>query len=108
VLVTEESYTSKASFLDCDPLPIRRPDDETRYTFSGERVKRGLYRASDGQSINADVNGAYNIIRKVAPDAFTAKGVEDEKGMLTSLVVHPVRIVVPLTKPRIAKVSIDH
>jgi len=46
------------------------------------------------------VNGAYNIIRKVAPDAFGSEGVEDGKGMATSLVVHPVRIVVPLTKPK--------
>ena len=34
------------------------------YRFSGKRIKRGLYRASDGTLINADVNGAYNILRK--------------------------------------------
>jgi IS605 OrfB family transposase len=100
VLVTEESYTSKASFLDHDPLPVRKPDDETKHTFSGKHVKRGLYRASDGRETNADINGAYNIIRKVAPDAFTAKGVEDGKAMQASLVVHPVRAVIPLTKPK--------
>lgn len=100
VEVTEESYTSKASFLNRDPLPVRTLNDNTKYTFSGKRVERGLYRASDGRFINADLNGAYNIIRKVAPDAFSqAKGVEDGKGMRTSLVVHPVRIVISLTKP---------
>jgi putative transposase len=110
VKVTEESYTSKASLLDLDPLPVRKNGDDTKHTFSGKRVKRGLYRASDGRSINADINGAGNIIRKVAPDAFSeARAVEDGKGVLASLVVHPVRIVVPLTKPKgkhfIAKAS---
>ena len=85
VKITEESYTSKASFLDRDPLPVYDPNDDTERTFSGRRVKRGLYRASGERYINADLNGAYNIIRKVAPDAFTAEGVEDS-------VVHPVRI----------------
>src|SRR5215469_9823221 len=98
VEVTEESYTSKASLLDLDPLPVRKNGDE-KHTFSGKRVTRGLYRASNGREINADINGAGNVIRKVAPDAFQrAEGVEDGKGMLASLVVHPVRIVVPLTK----------
>ncbi len=101
VQITEESYTSKASFLDRDPLPVRKPNDETTYTFSGKRVKRGLYSASSGREINADINGAYNIIRKVAPDAFQqAEGVEDGKGVPASLVVHPVRIVIPRTKPK--------
>jgi putative transposase len=101
VLLTEESYTSKASFLDRDPLPVRKPNDDTKYTFSGKRVERGLYRASNNREINADLNGAYNIVRKVAPDAFQqAEGVEDGKGMVTSLVVHPVRVVIPRTKPK--------
>jgi putative transposase len=101
VKITEESYTSKASFLDLDPLPVRKNGDETKQTFSGKRVKRGLYQASNGRYINADINGAANIIRKVAPDAFRrAEGVEDGKGTATSLVVHPVRIVIPRTKPK--------
>jgi putative transposase len=99
VKVTEESYTSKASLLDLDPLPVRNESGE-KHTFSGKRIKRGLYRASDGRKINADVNGSGNIIRKVAPDAFGQRAVEDGKGVLASLVVHPVRIVVPLTKPK--------
>ena len=101
VLVTEESYTSKASFLDFDPLPVRKPNENTNHTFSGKRIERGLYRASSNRYINADVNGAYNIIRKVAPDVFAqTEGVEDGKGVLASLVVHPVRVVVPFTKPK--------
>lgn len=99
VEVTEESYTSKASLLDLDPLPVRKNGDE-KHTFSGKRVKRGLYRASDGRVLNADVNGSGNIIRKVAPDAFGTRAVEGGKEVLASLVVHPVRIVVPLTKPK--------
>ncbi|HLZ63508.1 MAG TPA: transposase, partial [Ktedonosporobacter sp.] len=99
VRVTEESYTSKASLLDRDPLPAYHPKRQgEKPTFSGKRVERGLYRAADGREINADVNGAGNIIRKVAPDAFGSEGVEGAKEMLASLVVHPVRIVIPLTK----------
>jgi putative transposase len=97
VEVTEESYTSQASLLDLDPVPVRNNDGE-KHTFSGKRLTRGLYRASDGRYINADINGAGNIIRKVAPDAFGQRAVEDSKGVLASLVVHPVRVVVPLTK----------
>jgi putative transposase len=83
VILTEESYTSKASFLDADPLPVYGVQD-TSPTFSGWRVKRGLYRAADGRHINADVNGAYNIIRKVASDAFA----QGRRGC----VVHPMRL----------------
>src|SRR5262249_20509029 len=68
VCITEESYTSKASFLDADALPVY--GDTELPAFSGKRVKRGLYRAADGRRINADVNGSYNTIRKVLPDSF--------------------------------------
>lgn len=60
----EESYTSKASFWDNDDIPVYSKDDTTEYTFSGRRVHRGLYRTSDGRLLNADVNGALNILRK--------------------------------------------
>ncbi|WP_211176028.1 RNA-guided endonuclease InsQ/TnpB family protein [Brasilonema sp. UFV-L1] len=62
---TEESYTSKASFLNRDPLPTygEKPD---RWKPSGRRTKRGLYRSLWYGTINADCNGAANIIRKVA------------------------------------------
>jgi IS605 OrfB family transposase len=93
VKVTEESYTSKASLLDLDPMPVYDPKSKEKPKFSGKRIKRGLYQASDGRLINADINGAGNSIRKVAPKAF--KGVEDGKASaLHSLVVHPVRLVV--------------
>ncbi len=103
VKLTEESYTSKASLLDLDPLPVRMNDDETKYIFSGKRIKRGLYRTADGRLINADINGSGNIIRKVAPDAFESEGVEDGKGVLASLVVHPVRIVIPVRSQKASR-----
>lgn len=62
---TEESYTSKASFLDSDELP-KFGEKTEGWKESGKRVTRGLYRSTDGTKINADCNGAANIIRKVA------------------------------------------
>jgi putative transposase len=69
VIVTEESYTSKASFLDNDDIPVYGESD-TKKSFSGKRIKRGLYRSKNGTFINADVNGAANIMRKVFIKAF--------------------------------------
>ena len=60
----EESYTSKASFLDLDEIPVYNPEHPYTEGFSGKRIKRGLYRSADGKVINADVNGACNILRK--------------------------------------------
>ncbi len=62
---TEESYTSKASFLDDDFLPTFGAKPES-LSPSGKRVKRGLYRSANDSLINADCNGAANILRKVA------------------------------------------
>jgi IS605 OrfB family transposase len=62
---TEESYTSQASFLDGDFLPTIGEKPES-WKPSGARVKRGLYRTALGWLINADCNGAANVIRKVA------------------------------------------
>ena len=59
----EESYTSKASSLDNDAIPVYG-DDVTNVVFSGKRIYRGLYRSSDGILINADINGSVNILRK--------------------------------------------
>ena len=66
VEITEESYTSKASFLDLDPIPTYKPNDEEEHFFSGKRIgkRNRLYRTKDGRKICADVNGAYNILRK--------------------------------------------
>ena len=103
VVLTEESYTSKASFLDRDPLPMWKPGDETIHTFSGKRIERGLYRAADGTLVSADWNGSSNIIRKVAPDAFDAEGVEDGESRVHLPVVHPLRLSFP-QKPASVKI----
>lgn len=70
VVLTEESYTSQASFLDRDEMPVYDSNRKDKPKFSGKRVKRRLYRASDGRIINVDIQGASNIIRKVALNAF--------------------------------------
>ncbi|WP_353838850.1 hypothetical protein [Moorena sp. SIO4E2] len=62
---TEESYTSKASFLDRDILPTLGAKPQG-WKETGRRVRRGLYKSGKGELINADCNGACNILRKVA------------------------------------------
>ena len=78
VIVTEESYTSKTSFLDGEQ-PLKHE------SYAGKRVKRGLFRSATGRTINADLNGAYQIIRKVVSNAFTSEEIE-------GVVVHPLPI----------------
>ena len=93
VLVSEESYTSVASFLDQDPIPTYGKADSkdvnTSTTlsvkFSGRRIKTKLYRAGNGLLIHADVNGSLNILRKVVPTAFSL-GIE-------GVVVRPVGLI---------------
>ena len=86
-ITVEESYTSKSSFLDFDKLPSKYIEGlETN--FSGRRIRRGLYRSKDGIIINADVNGSYNIMRKVIPDAF-ANGI-------AGVELHPIRLEIVL------------
>jgi transposase len=65
VIITEESYTSQSSALDRDELPKY---GEEKPLFKGKRLTRGLYRMGTNHLLNADVNGAFNIIRKVIPD----------------------------------------
>ena len=60
----EESYTSKASYLDNDYIPVYKENDNTNYIFSGKRIKRGIYKSKQGKIINADLNGALNILKK--------------------------------------------
>ncbi|EEX69120.1 transposase, IS605 OrfB family [Mitsuokella multacida DSM 20544] len=68
VVLTEESYTSGTSFLDGE-APAKDRYDKSR------RVHRGLFQANDGRKINADINGAYQIMRKVFPNV-NADGIE--------------------------------
>lgn len=69
---TEESYTSKSSFLDNDFLPTYGGEKPAGWKPSGKRGKkgdnlgRGQYKTSDGSKINSDCNGAVNILRKVS------------------------------------------
>ena len=78
VLLTEESYTSKASALDLDFLPDMNFKDPV---FSGKRIKRGLYQSGYGY-INADVNGALNIMRKVVGDKEHLPVLSTDRGLV--------------------------
>ena len=60
----EESYTSQASFWDQDEIPVYQAEDNNQYRFSGKRISRGRYRTAEGKLLNADINGALNILRK--------------------------------------------
>jgi putative transposase len=63
--------------VDDDKMPKRyNPNAKQKRTFSGQRVKRGLYNSGDGTVINADANGAYNILRKTDSDFSFSKLVE--------------------------------
>lgn len=76
----EESYTSKSSFFDMDILPKFEADKPQTYSFSGKRIKRGLYQTSKGYILNADVNGALNILKKsnvVDLEVLYSRGVVD-------------------------------
>ena len=79
----EESYTSKASFLDCDELPVYNADNPQKYIFSGKRTYRGLYQSKNGIKINADVNGALNILRK--SNVVSLTGLYSRGGLATPL-----------------------
>ncbi|MBO7712183.1 MAG: hypothetical protein J6S85_01370 [Methanobrevibacter sp.] len=70
----EESYTSKSSYIDNDILPIYQPEQPYQGTFMGKRVYRGLYKSANGVTINADVNGALNILRKANGGTLPCRG----------------------------------
>ena len=75
----EESYTSQASFWDQDVIPVYGRTDET-YKFSGRRIHRGMYQCSTGKRLNADINGALNILKKsnvVSLEALYSRGEVD-------------------------------
>ena len=69
VIVQEESYTSKCSFLDNEVIGKHEE-------YAGKRIKRGLFRSAQGLLINADVNGALNILKKAVPNATIADGIK--------------------------------
>ena len=66
LVIIEESYTSKASFEALDYLPTY--GEEVTASFSGKRIHRGLYQTNGKRPVNADVNGAANILRKAFPN----------------------------------------
>jgi putative transposase len=86
VIVREESYTSKASALDLDAIPTYEKGKSNVIPFSGKRINRGLYKTSTDLLLNADVNGALNILRKEVGDSFI-KSVANE-----GLVFRPKRV----------------
>jgi len=88
VIATEESHTSKCSFIDKEKVCHQEK-------YAGRRIKRGLFRSKDGILINADCNGSGNIIRKEIPNAF-ADGIE-------GVVVRPVRVTIPIVGKPIVK-----
>ena len=94
VIVREESYTSRASFLSLDPIPNygefpqtpRNSRGRGDFKFSGYRESRGMYKLKGIRTrINADINASYNLIRKEIPEIFNRRGIE-------GAVVRPVRI----------------
>ena len=76
VVLREESYTSRASLLDLDAIPAYKKGDTTNHTFSGKRVHRGIYKTDKGLFINADINGAGNILRKEYPYAYDGQNMK--------------------------------
>ena len=80
VMEQEESYTSKADITAMDFIPIYGRENGN-VGFSGKRIKRGLYSCSAGYAVNADCNGAANILRKAVPDAW--EGTEDFRFLAT-------------------------
>ncbi len=77
LILKEESYTSKCSFFDNEPI-------KKHSVYSGKRIKRGLFKTGSNRLINADVNASYNIMKKAVPKAF-ADGIE-------GLSVNPLKI----------------
>ena len=82
LILQEESYTSKASFLDNDDIPTYGTNDN--YEFSGSRIKRGLYKSSNGILINSDINGSLNILKKALLNTSKA---DDYKNILSNLCI---------------------
>ncbi|MEN8215355.1 MAG: hypothetical protein ABFS56_03050 [Pseudomonadota bacterium] len=100
LVMAGECCTSKASFIDGDKMPKRyNPKAKKKHTFSGQRVKRGLYKSSDGTLLNADANGAYNILRKTDAGASYSKLVK-KVGARVKEWLHPTKRIHPLPTQR--------
>jgi putative transposase len=82
VKIREESYTSQASALDLDEIPTYSPNNTVKHCFSGKRAGR-LYRAQDGLSISADINGAANILRKEIGDSWLSSQLKPARALWT-------------------------
>ena len=86
VTTVNESYTSKCSFLDLEPI-------KKHSQYLGKRVKRGLFKSSSGKTYNCDINGSLNCLRKVVGDSLFRRILADEQGKsIERLVVSPVRV----------------
>ncbi|PSF37664.1 transposase [Aphanothece hegewaldii CCALA 016] len=80
VVLVNEAYTSKCSALDNEPIQKHKK-------YLGKRIKRGLFKAANDRTINADINGSLNIYRlyqQVAGNALAH--------LVEGVVVHPVRV----------------
>ena len=83
----EESYTSKASFLDNDNIPTFNEDENQKYTFSGKRITRNLYQTKNNQIIDADLNGALNIMKKANVKTLTPLDYLEFNNIFTSKLI---------------------
>lgn len=81
IVLVDESYTSKCSFLDNEPV-------QKQTSYQGRGVKRGMFKSATGQLINADVNAAYNILLKSDPQALPPRSV----GGVGGYVIYPHRV----------------
>jgi IS605 OrfB family transposase len=83
VIEQEEAHTSKCSFLDGESI-------EHHEKYAGKRIKRGIFRSAKGIMINADVQGALNIIKKAIPKAFSKENADEIEGVG----LHPLRCII--------------
>lgn len=88
-VLQEESYTSKASFFDHDDIPKWSPQSPEHGSFSGKRISRGRYLTQDKTIINADVNGALNILRK--SNVVSCEALYSSGGVITPLRIRLAR-----------------
>lgn len=88
-ILQEESYTSKASFFDQDDIPTWNPQNPKQCSFSGKRISRGQYQTQDNVIINADVNGALNILRK--SNVVSCEALYSSGGVITPLRIRLAR-----------------